>query len=209
MKIRLMLADDHRMFREALRTPLNAEPDMLIVHEVGTGQEVIDGILKAAPDVLILDIAFPDINGIEVARCVRLMHTGLRIVALSGYADRMFVNEMMKAGAQAYVVKSAGTDELLAAIRAVMAGKTFLSPEITAGFVKHAIEADEKAPASILGLREKEVLHLLAIGLQSTEIAARLFISTATVKSHRRNIKQKLNISSTAELTRYAIREGL
>jgi len=209
MKIRLMLADDHRMFREALRGSLTAEPDMEIVAEASTGREVLDNLNNAQPDVLILDIALPDMNGIQVARRVLEIHTGIRIVVLSGYADRIFVNEMMKAGARAYVVKSAGTDDLIRAIRSVIRGDVFLSPEITAGFVRLTNFTEDKPPISVLGAREQEVLGLLACGMQSTEIAAKLGISTATVKSHRRNIKQKLSIASTAELTRYAIREGL
>ena len=209
MKIRLMLADDHRMFREALRGSLTAEPDMEIVAEASTGREVLDNLNNAQPDVLILDIALPDMNGIQVARRVLEIHTGIRIVVLSGYADRIFVNEMMKAGARAYVVKSAGTDDLIRAIRSVIRGDVFLSPEITAGFVRLTNFTEDKPPISVLGACEQEVLGLLACGMQSTEIAAKLGISTATVKSHRRNIKQKLSIASTAELTRYAIREGL
>ena len=209
MKIRLMLADDHRMFREALRGSLTAETDMAIVAEASTGHEVLDNIDRAKPDVLILDIGLPDMNGVQVARRVLESHTAIRIVALSGYADRLFVNEMMKAGARAYVVKSAGTDDLIRAIRSVISGDIFLSPEITAGFVRLTNFSGDKPPLSVLGAREQEVLALLACGMQSTEIAAKLGISTATVKSHRRNIKQKLNIASTAELTRYAIREGL
>ena len=209
MKIRLMLADDHRMFREALRAPLCAEADLEIVAEAGSGQETLDGVERTLPDVLLLDIALPDMNGIEVARRVFARHPGVRIVALSGYAERMYVSEMMKAGARAYVVKSAGADELVRAIHSVVAGNIFLSPEVTAAIVSHAALVFENPCATILGAREREVLHLLATGMQSAEIADRLGISTETVKTHRRNIKQKLGISSTAELTRYAIREGI
>jgi two-component system NarL family response regulator len=209
MKIRLMLADDHRMFREALRAQMNTETGIEIVAESGNGEETISGVDQAHPDVLVLDIALPDMSGVEVARRVLKNHPTLRIVVLSGYADRMFVNEMLKAGARAYVVKSAGTAELISAIHAVMAGHLFLSPEITLAAVEGNAAPGDAPPISVLGGREREVLRLLAKGMQSTEIAEKLGISTATVKSHRRNIKHKLNINSTAELTRYAIREGL
>lgn len=209
MKIRLMLADDHRMFREALRTPLSAETDFEIVAESGSGEETLKNVEAVIPDVLVLDIALPDISGVEVARRVLASHPEMHIVVLSGYADRMFVNEMLKAGARAYVVKSAGTDELIAAIRAVMAGHVFLSPEVTAVALERNKTSGNYPPVTVLGARERDVLRLLANGMQSAEIAEKLGISTATVKSHRRNIKQKLNVSSTAELTRYAIREGL
>lgn len=209
MKIRLMLADDHRMFREALRVPLSLEADLEIVAEAGSGQETLDAVDRTLPEVLLLDIALPDMNGIEVAKRVLARHPGIRIVALSGYTERMYVSEMMKAGARAYVVKSAGADELVRAIHAVVDGNLFLSPEVTAGIVAHVGPASENPAAAVLGAREREVLHLLATGMQSAEIADRLGISTETVKTHRRNIKQKLGITSTAELTRYAIREGL
>ncbi len=209
MKIRLMLADDHCMFRDALRNTLAAELDMEIVNSVGTGQEVIDSIEIINPDILILDIALPDMSGIDVARRVLKKHPDTRIVALSGYVYRMFVSEMINAGARAYVVKSAKAEELFAAIRTVNIGKTFLSPEITSGLVRNALNADEKPPITVLTEREREVLSLLATGMQSKHIAEQLGISAETIKSYRRNIKQKLNISSTAELTRYAIREGL
>ncbi len=209
MKIRLMLADDHRMFREALRVPLSLEADLEIVAEAGSGQETLDVVDRTLPEVLLLDIALPDMNGIEVAKRVLDRHPGIRIVALSGYTERMYVSEMMKAGARAYVVKSAGADELVRAIHAVVDGNLFLSPEVTAGIVAHVSPALENPVAAVLGAREREVLHLLAMGMQSAEIADRLGISTETVKTHRRNIKQKLGITSTAELTRYAIREGL
>jgi DNA-binding NarL/FixJ family response regulator len=159
--------------------------------------------------VLLLDISLPDMNGIEVAHRLLARHPGLLIVVLTGYADRQYVNKMMKVGARAYVVKSGGTDELVRAIHAVVAGNIFLSPEVTAGAVAYLPSTCDDPPLTVLGAREKDVLHLLAKGMQSTEIACKLGISTATVKTHRRNIKQKLGISSTAELTRYAIREGL
>ena len=209
MKIKLVLADDFRLFREVLRAQLIAESDMEIVAEAGTGQEAIDIVAETNPDVLILDIAFPDMNGFEVARHIIARHPKLRIVALSGYADRVFVDDMMKSGAQAYVVKIAGAAGLVRAIRTVMAGKIYLSPELAVCFVNHNSVVSNKPPEKLLGLREKEVLTLVASGMQSSEIASKLGISLTTVKSHRRNIKQKLSIYSTAELTTYAIREGL
>ena len=209
MKIRIMLADDHLMFREALRNPLVVQPDMEIVAEASTGQEVLNSIVDSNPDVLVLDISLPDMSGMDVARRVLARHPTIRIVVLSGYADRMFVNEMMKSGAHAYVVKSAGTADLIRAIRTVIVGDNFLSPQITDDSKRHTIVAGNQPPLTVLGAREQEVLGLLASGMQSAEIASTLCISIETVKSHRRNIKQKLRISSTAELTRYAIREGI
>lgn len=211
MKTRVMLADDHRMFREALRIPLDAEDDIEVVAEANTGAEALTGVAAYLPDVLLLDIALPDIKGIEVARRVGRRFGSVKVIALSGYSDRLFVEEMLKAGAQAYVLKSSGADELISAIRAVMGGQNFLSPELTSVMVRHVQTGGEPPtpPLTVLGKREQEVLCLLADGLRSAEIAVQLGISTATVDVHRRNIKQKLRLHTTAELTRYAVREGL
>jgi len=212
MNIRVMLADDHRMFREALCVPLAAEADIEVVAEASTGAEALTGVAKHLPDVLLLDIALPDIKGIDVARRITKRFPQVRIVALSGYSDRLFVEEMLKAGARAYVLKSSGADELISAIRAVMEGHNFLSPELTSAMVRrvHRDAAGDHAPhLATLGKREREVLCLLADGRRSADIATELGIATATVDVHRRNIKKKLKLFTTAELTRYAIREGL
>lgn len=211
MKIRVLLADDHRMFREALRFPLAAEPDIEVLAETSTGAETLEAVVRHRPDVLLLDIALPDIKGIEVARRVLRRNPEIRIVAVSGYSDRLFVEEMLKAGARGYVLKSSGAHELISAIRAVVAGHSFLSPELTSIMVRHVQPTGETPapPISVLGRREQEVLCLLADGRRSAEIAEQLGIATATVDVHRRNIKQKLRLRTTAELTRYAVREGL
>jgi len=202
MSIRVMLADDHRMFREALGSQLRAEPDIDIVAETSTGAETLALAAQVLPDVLVLDIALPDLNGIEVARQVAERHPDVRVVALSGYADRLYVQEMLKSGARAYVVKSGGLDELLSAIHAVCSGHSFLSPEVTDLMVQgnRAAGLSNAPPLTVLTLREQEVLRLVASGRRSAEIAADV---------HRRNIREKLRLGSTAELTRYAIREGL
>lgn len=211
MSIRIMLADDHRMFREALGSQLRAEPDMEIVAEASTGAETLARVGKVLPDVLVLDIGLPDVNGIEIARRILESHPKIRIVALSGYADRLYVQEMLKSGASGYVVKSGGTEELLSAIRAVFSGHTFLSPEVTDLMVTgiHTRGKSAPPPVTILSPREQEVLRLLAAGKRSSEIAADLGISSATVDVHRRNVRDKLGLDTVAELTRYAIREGL
>lgn len=211
MTIRVMLADDHRMFREALRVPLEAEADMEIVAEASSGTDTLASLELSCPDVLILDIALPDINGIEVARTAIKRHPSLRIVALSGFADRIYIEEMLKAGAHGYVVKSAGAGELVSAIRAVAGGRSFLSPEATQVMLRHIRpdDGDIAPPPSVLGKREREVLSLLASGMRSAEIAASLGITVGTVEVHRRNIKRKLGLNCTADLTRYAIHEGL
>jgi two-component system NarL family response regulator len=210
MSTRIMMVDDHRMLREALRAPLAAERDLEIVAEAGNGGEALERLEQVRPDLLLLDIALPDMTGIDVARQALARLPELRIVALSGYADKMFVDEMLKAGARAYVVKSAGTQELIFAIRAVLAGHVFLSPEITGAMLGQQDELRIPAPPlNALGRREQDVLRLLAQGMRSAEIGAALGILPATVDVHRSNIRKKLGLHSTAELTRYAIREGL
>lgn len=211
MAIRIALADDHKMFREALRIPLELEADFEVVAEAGSGGELLARLPSLAPDVLVLDIGLPDMNGIEVAQQVCERHPDVRVVVLSGYTDKVFVDEMLKAGARAFVAKSAGADELAMAIRAVHSGKIFLSPEVAGGVVQHIPTANRSSapPISILGKREREVLRQLADGKSAPETALILGISPATVDAHRRNIKQKLGLNSIAELTRYAIREGL
>jgi DNA-binding NarL/FixJ family response regulator len=211
MSTRIMMVDDHRILREALRGSLGAEPDLRVVAEASSGKEALERLEADRPDLLLLDIALPDMTGMDVARQALARFPDLRIVALSGYAEKMFVDEMFKAGARAYVVKSAGTHELIMAIRAVLAGHVFLSPEITAAMIGQATEAQApvEPPLSVLGQREQEVLALVARGLRSAEIAQTLGIQPGTVDVHRANIKKKLRLTSIAELTRYAIRHGL
>lgn len=211
MSTRIIIVDDHRMLREALSNSLAAEPDLRIVAEAGTGKDALACLERDRPDMMLLDIALPDMTGIDVARQSLAYLPSLSIIALSGYADKMFVDEMLKAGARAYVVKSAGTHELIMAIRAVLAGHIFLSPEITETMLGQRGEAQAliEPPLSTLGQREQEVLRLVARGLRSMEIAEALGIQPGTVDVHRANIRKKLGLTSTAELTRYAMRQGL
>lgn len=211
MSIRIMMVDDHLMLREALRVSLNAEPDLAVVAEAGSGREALEQLAQDCPDVLLLDIALPDMTGVDVAIQALARHPQLLVVALSGYTDKVFVDEMLRAGGRAYVVKSAGTQELILAIRSVLAGHVFLSPEITGAMVgqRHDELSPATPPVSILGRRERDVLKLLAKGMRSVAIGAELGIQPSTVDVHRSNIKNKLGLRSIAELTRYAIREGL
>lgn len=206
--ITIVLADDHKMFREALKLSLSAVADVLLVGEAGSGAETLAVVAATRPDVLILDIALPDMNGIEVAKELKQSFPALGIVALSGYADRMFVEEMLKVGATAYVVKSAGADELVAAIRAVAVGERYMSSDAQNSVTQGLVQNDTP-PRSVLSPREQQVLRLLARGMRSTQIAQELGIAATTVEVHRRNIKEKLGLHSVVELTRYAIREGL
>jgi two-component system NarL family response regulator len=182
-----------------------------VVGMAGDGAETLRALPDLQPDVLLLDIKLPDVTGIEVARLAIRLMPSLRILALSGYADAPYIDEMLKAGACGYVIKSAGAEELIVAIRAVAGGRNFLSHEAAHSLLsrRRGDSAGGDMPASVLGKREREVLTLLAAGKRAAEIASHLGITVPTVEVHRRNIKQKLGLYTTAELTRYAIREGL
>jgi len=204
MSIRIAVAEDQRLIRELLVTVLARETDFEVVAEASTGRETIVLAESAHPDVLILDIALPDIDGMEVARAVRKTQPKLPILALSIHEDSYFVREMLRAGADGYVVKSAAMTELVQAIRSVTQGRMYLSPAIARLAVGKAFP-----DSATLTRREREVLVLIANGKHSAAIAARLSISVGTVEAHRRNIMTKLGLHSIAELTKYAVREGL
>jgi two-component system NarL family response regulator len=209
MTIRVLLVEDHRMVREALREVLTKVDDMEVVGEAGDAH---DGLAQAAtttPDVIVLDIRLPDLNGIEVAARLRDAGNPAKIVALSAFSDKRFVTEMLRSGASAYVTKSAAGTELVRAIRAVAAGQGYFSPEIAGTLVAEVRDRTGPDAAQPLGRREREVLRLIAEGIRSPEIATRLQITVATVEVHRRNIMRKLRLRTVAELTKHAIREGI
>ena len=210
MAIRVMLAEDHRMVREVIVRALKEQSDIEVVGEASSGVETLAAIEEKIPDVLLLDIGLPGIDGIEVASQVTKRHPTVRILALSAHSERPYIEEMLKAGARGYVVKSAGVSDLVSAIRVVMSGGCYVSPEASQVIVRNMLGDDgTEAPPGVLGKRERQVLGLVAGGKRSAEIAVCLDITLATVEVHRRNIMRKLNLHSTADLTRYAIHVGL
>ena len=208
MSIRIELAEDQRLIRELLAGMLAREADFQIVAEAGTGREAIALAQSTQPDLVVLDISLPDLDGMEVARILRQAQPKLAILALSIHEEPYFVQEMLRAGADGYVVKSAAVRELVQAIRSVHQGSMYLSPVITRKAVGRGVTFSSGAAAR-LSAREREVLILIANGKTSAEIAARLQISAGTVEAHRRNIMTKLGLHTIAELTKYAVREGL
>jgi two-component system NarL family response regulator len=209
MKIRVLLVEDHRMVREALREVLMRVADMEVVGEAGDAQDGLAQALALAPDVIVLDIRLPDLNGIEVAARLRDSGSKAKIVALSAFSDKRFVTEILRSGASGYVTKSAAGTELERAIRAVAAGQGYFSPEIAGTLVAEVRDRQTGGETQQLARREREVLRLIAEGVRSPEIASQLHITVATVEVHRRNIMRKLGLRTVAELTKHAIREGI
>ena len=215
MNIRILLADDHRILREGLRSLLAQLPDIVVVGEASDGEAAVALARKLQPDLVIMDIVMPGIDGVAATRQIRAECPATKVIALSMHSDRRFVSEMVRAGALGYVVKDSAFEELNQAVRSVMANRPYLSSAITGTLVEDFVrqntspEKPPVAPLHLLTAREQGVLRLLADGKRVKEIAHLLNISAKTVESHRQNIMDKLEIHSTIELTHYALREGL
>jgi two-component system NarL family response regulator len=212
MKIRVLLVDDHKMMRDGLRAILAHCGDIEIVGEAGDGRTAVEMAEKMLPNVVVMDIGMCVMNGVEATRQIKALSPAVNVIALSTYSDSRYVLGVLEAGASGYVLKAAAADEICRAINVVAEGKHYLSPEIAGAVVDAQLRMPSElgAPASsILGPREREVLQLLAEGLTSPKIARGLCISSHTVDTHRRNIMRKLDVHTIAQLTKYAIREGL
>jgi DNA-binding NarL/FixJ family response regulator len=213
MTIKIMLADDHQIVRQGLRNLLAAEPDMQVVAEADNGRKVLPLVEKFGPDIVIMDITMPGLNGIEATRQIQAECPGVKVIALSMHSDSLFVLNMLKAGASGYLLKDCALEDLVRAIRTVMGNKTYLSPGISDVVIKDFVSSwGRAAPSgafSVLTAREREVLQLMAEGKSTNDIADCLCVSVKTVESHRKQIMSKVGIRSVAELTKYAIRQGL
>jgi DNA-binding NarL/FixJ family response regulator len=212
MTVRVLLADDHAVLRDGLRSILESSADVEVVGEAETGREAVEMARTLAPDVVVMDIAMRDLNGIEATRQIMAENPKASVIALSTHSDRRYVLAMLEAGAAGYVLKASAFADLQRALESVCAGKRYLSSDITGIVIDAGIGAAAASGApghGPLGAREREVLQLLAEGHTSGEIALRLHISTHTVDTHRRNIMQKLDLHNIASLTKYAVREGL
>jgi DNA-binding NarL/FixJ family response regulator len=212
-RIRVLLADDHAVVREGLRHVLSACEDMLVVGEAEDGHQALNLTLQLAPDVLVLDIGMPGMDGISVTKRLRQHPNGTKVLILTVYENEEYLVPVLKAGASGYVPKRAAAADLVTAIRTVYLGDTYLHPSVTKSLVhdylKLAEKSDVEGERDGLTAREIEILRLIAEGHTSREIADRLYLSVKTVQAHRTNIMQKLGVHDVASLVRYAIRTGL
>jgi len=207
-KIRVLLADDHTILRKGVRMLIDSQSDMEVVGEASTGREAIEETRKLKPDVVVMDVSMPELNGIESTRqiCDELKHT--KVVALSMHKDSVYVREILRAGARGYLLKDSEDDDLVKAIRCVQRGEAFLSPAISdavlVDYRKHVSN-----PVDLLTSREREVLAMVAEGKTNKEIANMLHLSVYTVESHRGSVMEKLNLHNTGDIVRFALRNGL
>ena len=207
-RIRILLADDHAVVRQGFKMILDAQPDMEIVGEAGNGREAVELVEELKPDVVVMDVAMPELNGIEATRRVASSVPHTRVIALSMHKDSVYVREVLRAGARGYLLKDSGAGDLVSAVRAVAQGEGYLSPAVSDAVMddyrKHVTN-----PIDLLSSREREVLQMLAEGKTNKEIAGVLNLSVYTVDAHRGRIMEKLNLHSINELVRFAVRNGM
>lgn len=209
MTVRIVLADDHQIVREGLHALIAAESDLMVVAEAQNGRGAVRLVEEHKPDVVIMDVGMPELNGVDATRQIVASYPDTKVIALSMHSDSRFVTGMLKAGAAGYLLKNCASDELVGAINTVMQHQTYLSPSITGVVVEDYIRQSAAVEEPVLTEREREVLQLLAEGRATREIAEQLHVSAKTVATHRQNIMDKLDLHSVAELTQYAIGQGL
>jgi two-component system, NarL family, response regulator NreC len=206
--IKILLADDHALVRHGFRMILAAQPDMEVAGEAGNGREAVDLAQKLKPDVVVMDVTMPELNGIEATRRLIELSPRTRVLALSMHKDAVYVREILRAGARGYLLKDSADADLLEAVRAVAKGEGYLSPGVAdavlSDYRRHVTD-----PLDLLTTREREVLQLIAEGKTNKEIATSLTLSVYTVEAHRGRLMEKLNLHSTGELVRFAVRSGL
>ena len=212
MTIKIFIADDHRILREGLRSMIEKMSDVRVVGDAGNGREAVRLVTERRPDVVIMDVNMPHLNGIEATRLLLKELPAVKVIGLSMYSDKRFVAGMLRAGASGYLLKASAFEELATAVQTVMAGDIYLSPRVTGVVIEDYVgrlTQQKSAPAETLTPREREILQLLVEGKSSKDISSLLNVSEKTVHTHRQNIMEKLNLHSIAELTKYAIKEGI
>jgi two-component system, NarL family, response regulator NreC len=211
--IRILLADDHTVMRSGLRALLERQSDFQVVGEAADGREAVDLALKLAPNVVVIDVAMPRLNGLDATQQITAKNSAIAVVVLSMHSDEGYIARALKAGARGYLLKDSAEADLIAAIRAVHEGKAFFSPEISRmlaeDFLRQIRDRGVEDSYELLTMREREVLHLLAEGKSNKETAAILNLSLYTVETHRANILEKLHLRGTPELILYAVRKGV
>ena len=211
MSTTLLIADDHQLMREGLRALMSKQEDVEVVGEAANGQDAFEMACSLQPDVVIMDITMPELNGVEAARKITKHCPGVKVLALSVHRDQNFVMDMFRAGAAGYLLKDCALDELALAIRMVMAGNHYLSPAISGSVLEDFLHdrGELKTSLSLLTVREREVLQLIAEGKSTRMIAESLDISSKTVETHRLRMMNKLKLRNVADLTKFALREGI
>jgi DNA-binding NarL/FixJ family response regulator len=213
MSLRLILAEDHAITRQGLRSLLEKEPDLEVVGEAEDGREALALVRDILPDVLITDIAMPNLNGVDATRKIVSEYPNVKVIALSVHSNRAFVADMLKAGASGYVLKECSFDELIEAVRTVVAGGMYLSPKVAgvvvSDYVKHLSDFISSSPLDALTTRQREVLQLISEGKNTKQIARVLHVSPKTIEADRRKIMEKLDAHSVAELVKIAISGGI
>ncbi|UCF89755.1 MAG: response regulator transcription factor [Desulfobacterales bacterium] len=212
MSVRILLVDDHKIMRDGLRGLLEEQSGMEVVAEAENGRKALRLAHELKPDVVIMDIGMPEMNGLDATRQIKADCPGIKVIALSMHSQRQFVVGMIKAGVAGYLLKDCAFEELTRAIRTVVDNQIYLSPQIAGTVIEdytQRLSAECLSDSPVLTPREREVLQLVAEGRMTRQIANCLHVSVKTVETHRRNIMEKLNVYSTAELTKFAIREGL
>ena len=207
-RMRILLVDDHAVVRRGFRAILSAEPDMEVVGEASNGREAVAQAEALQPDLAVMDVSMPELNGIEATRRMAAASPRTRVLALSMHKDAVYVREILRAGARGYLLKDASDTDLLTAIRVVARGEGFLSPGVSDA-VLNDYRRHVTDPIDLLSSREREVLQMIAEGKTNKEIATTLNLSVYTVEAHRGRIMEKLNLHSAGELVRFAVRKGL
>jgi DNA-binding NarL/FixJ family response regulator len=212
MSVRIIIADDHKMFRDGFCRMLEEQPDIEVVGEADNGRTAVQLALELVPDIIIMDISMPGMNGIEAVHRILSEQPKIKVISLSMHADEKYVSMMLKAGAKGYILKDRPFDDMVDAIHNVLEDNVFLCPEIV-NVVAHdyvkQLPAQRRTSTHILTEREREVLRLLADGKSTKEAAAMLFVSNKAIEAHRQRMMKKLNINNIPDLTKYAIREKL